>query len=146
MTDLAVFGAGRIGHVHALNAASLPSVRVKYLVDPVASEQRAGLAVRIGADIVSADTVFSDASVDGIVIASSTDTHAGLLLQAARAGKAIFCEKPVSLDFVTVEAVTTAVETFRRAIGDNRRREYRSTAILVRQAVVAPQLHLQDSK
>ncbi|ULJ75567.1 inositol 2-dehydrogenase [Rhizobium gallicum] len=111
MTNLAVFGAGRIGHVHALNAASLPSVRVKYLVDPVASEQRAGLAARIGANIVSADTVFSDASVDGIVIASSTDTHARLLLQAARAGKAIFCEKPVSLDFVTVEAVTSAVET-----------------------------------
>ncbi len=110
MIDLAVFGAGRIGYVHALNVAAHPSVRLKYLVDPVESDQRSELAARTGATVVEPDAVFADPSVNGIVIASSTDTHAGLLLQAARAGKAIFCEKPVSLDFATVATVTEAVE------------------------------------
>lgn len=110
MINLAIFGAGRIGHVHASNAASVQSVRVKYLVDPVASDQAACLAARIGADIVCAESVFSDPSVDGVIIASSTDTHAELLLQAASAGKAIFCEKPISLDFATVETAVRAVE------------------------------------
>lgn len=110
MIELAVFGAGRIGRVHALNAAGHPSVRVRYLVDPVAGEAREGLAAAIGAEIADADAVFDDPLVAGIVIASSTDTHAELLLRAAQAGKAVFCEKPVSLDFATVEAVTEAVE------------------------------------
>ncbi|PYE46317.1 myo-inositol 2-dehydrogenase [Rhizobium sp. PP-F2F-G20b] len=110
MIHLAVFGAGRIGHVHATNAASLPSVGVRYLVDPIESEARSELAANVGADIVEAAQVFADPSVDGVVVASSTDTHAALLIEAARAGKAIFCEKPVSLDFATVETVTDAVE------------------------------------
>ncbi|SCX29136.1 Inositol 2-dehydrogenase [Agrobacterium sp. DSM 25558] len=110
MINLAVFGAGRIGHVHAINASGLGSVQIKYLVDPIAGEHQALLAARLGAESVSADTVFSDSSIDGVIIASSTDTHAELLLKAAKSGKAIFCEKPVSLNFATVEAVTNAVE------------------------------------
>lgn len=110
MIDLAVFGAGRIGQVHALNAAALDSVRVRYLVDPVASTQRDDLAARLGAEIVEPDTVFADPGVAGIVIASSTDTHADLLERAADAGRPVFCEKPVSLDFPTVERVATRVE------------------------------------
>lgn len=110
MINLAVFGTGRIGSVHAMNAAAVPSVRLKYLVDPVATDQRDRLAAKTGAEIADADTVFADATVSGIIIASSTDTHADLLLKAADAGKAIFCEKPVSLDFATVAAVTERVE------------------------------------
>ncbi|MFC3073358.1 inositol 2-dehydrogenase [Shinella pollutisoli] len=110
MIDLAVFGAGRIGRVHALNAAALPAVRMKYLVDPVESDERRDLAARLGAEIVAPEAVFADPSVKGVVIASSTDTHADLVLNAVAAGKAIFCEKPVSLDFSTVERVAKAVE------------------------------------
>lgn len=110
MIDLAVFGAGRIGGVHALNAAAQPGVRLKYIVDPVASDRRAELAVRTGAAIVEPAAVFADPDVAGVVIASSTDTHADLVLQSVAAGKAIFCEKPISLDFATVEAVVERVE------------------------------------
>ncbi len=109
MTTLAVFGAGRIGRVHALNAAALPDVSVRYLVDPIAGPGRDDLAARLRAHVVEAEQVFADPSVDGVVIASSTDTHAALMLAASRAGKAIFCEKPVSLDFRTVEEVSAAV-------------------------------------
>lgn len=109
MINLAIFGAGRIGQVHALNAAASPATRVRYLVDPVAGDQRDGLAARLGAEVVEPDAVFADGAIDGIVIASSTDTHAELLERAVDAGKPVFCEKPVSLDFGTVERVAARV-------------------------------------
>lgn len=111
MIEFAVFGAGRIGQVHASNAAAHPSVRLKYIVDPLASDARSQLIAATGATLVDTDTVFADPEIKGIVVASSTDTHAELLLRAAETGKAVFCEKPVSLDFATVMAVTRAVES-----------------------------------
>ena len=109
MTELAVFGAGRIGQVHAINAAAIPSVRVRYLADPVAGDPRDSLAARIGAKVVDQETVFADPGVDGIVIASSTDSHAALLERAVETRKAVFCEKPISLDFATVQRVAERV-------------------------------------
>lgn len=110
MIDVAVFGAGRIGYVHALNAAAHPHVRLKYIVDPIASAHRAELAEKTNAAIVEAETVFNDGDVDGVIIASSTNTHAALLLRSVEARKAVFCEKPISLDFATVAEVTAKVE------------------------------------
>lgn len=110
MIDVAVFGAGRIGCVHAMNAAANPSIRVKYVVDPVASDRRSELAVKTGAVIADADAVFADKTIAGVVIASSTDTHAELLVRAGEAGKAIFCEKPISLDFAAVAEAAEKVE------------------------------------
>ena len=109
MIKLAVFGAGRIGYVHALNAASLPSVRLEYIVDPIPSAHLDDLATKTGARVVEADTVFADPSIDGVIIASSTDTHAELILKAVAAGKSMFCEKPISLNFKLVTEVAEAV-------------------------------------
>ncbi|WP_210270211.1 inositol 2-dehydrogenase [Aureimonas sp. ME7] len=106
---LAIFGAGRIGQVHARNAAAHPSVEVAYLVDPVASPGRDTLATEIGARVVDADAAFADDRIDGVVVASSTDTHADLVARAADAGKAVFCEKPISLDFAKTEALAERV-------------------------------------
>lgn len=110
MIKLAVFGAGRIGYVHALNAAAHPSVKLDYLVDPVPSAHLDELAAKTGARIVDADTVFADPTVQGVVIASSTDTHADLILKSVAAGKAMFCEKPISLNFSLVSEVADTVE------------------------------------
>ena len=109
MIKLAVFGAGRIGYVHALNAAALPSVKLQYVVDPVPSAHLDDLAAKTGARIVDTDTVFADPSIDGVIIASSTDTHAELILKAVAGGKAMFCEKPISLNFKLVTEVAEAV-------------------------------------
>lgn len=111
MIKLAVFGAGRIGYVHALNAASHPSVKLEYIVDPVPSAHLNELADKTGAKVVDADTVFADPSIQGVVIASSTDTHAELILKSVAAGKAMFCEKPISLNFKLVSEVAQAVAT-----------------------------------
>ncbi|WP_428243328.1 inositol 2-dehydrogenase [Gynuella sp.] len=110
MINLAIFGTGRIGTVHALNAAANPEANVKYLVDPVRSHHMTELAKKTAALEADVDTVFADEDVHGIVIASSTDSHADLLMRAARAGKAVFCEKPISLDFATTISTVESLE------------------------------------
>ncbi|SLN62542.1 Inositol 2-dehydrogenase [Aquimixticola soesokkakensis] len=110
MLKLACFGAGRIGQVHATNAAAHPDVDLVYLVDPVDTSTRNALATQTGARIVTPQEVFDDPQIDGLIIASSTDSHADLLLKAAQAGKAVFCEKPISLDFALTRRVVAAVE------------------------------------
>lgn len=110
MTTLACFGAGRIGRIHAGNAAAHPGIILKYLVDPIAGPAAEALAASCGAALVNDDRVFDDPAVDGIIIASSTDSHADLLSRAAQAGKAVFCEKPISLDFRLTRQVTAQVE------------------------------------
>jgi myo-inositol 2-dehydrogenase/D-chiro-inositol 1-dehydrogenase len=96
MTDVALFGAGRIGKIHAGNLVRQPGVRLKYVVD-VNATAAAELAAKHGAQVGGADQVFGDASIKAVVIGSSTDTHAELIQRAAAAKKAIFCEKPVDL-------------------------------------------------
>jgi myo-inositol 2-dehydrogenase / D-chiro-inositol 1-dehydrogenase len=110
MIDLAVFGAGRIGGVHARNAARQPRARLKYVVDPVASAAREQLLAETGAQLVESEVVFADAAIAGVVIASPTDTHAALILSAIETGKPLFCEKPISLDFPTVVKIAQKVE------------------------------------
>ena len=96
MTDVALFGAGRIGKIHAGNLVRQPGVRLKYVVD-VNAAAAAELAQKYGAQVGSAEQVFGDAGVKAVVIGSSTDTHAELIQRSAAAAKAIFCEKPVDL-------------------------------------------------
>src|SRR6476619_3872588 len=97
MTNVAIFGAGRIGKIHAGNLARHPGVSLKYVVDvfPAAANE---LATQHRAKTADTETAIGDSSVSAVVIASSTDTHADLILRSAAAGKAIFCEKPVDLD------------------------------------------------
>jgi len=96
MTEVAIFGAGRIGKIHAGNLARQPGVRLKWVVDPDGAAAGA-LAEAHGAKVADRDAVFADRSVGAVVVASSTDTHADLIERAAAAGMAIFCEKPVDL-------------------------------------------------
>jgi myo-inositol 2-dehydrogenase/D-chiro-inositol 1-dehydrogenase len=110
MMGFALFGAGRIGVVHAANiAASHPRATLKYVYDtnPAAAQST---AARYGAEsAASVEAVLGDSSVDAVVIASSTDTHVDLITAAARAGKAILCEKPIDLDIERVEHCRRAI-------------------------------------
>jgi len=103
------FGAGRIGHIHADNLSRHPDAELVYVVDVVA-DAAAALADRYGARSVSPDQALADASIDAVVIASSTDTHADLVEAAARAGKAIFCEKPIDLSAQRVDDCLRVVD------------------------------------
>jgi myo-inositol 2-dehydrogenase/D-chiro-inositol 1-dehydrogenase len=112
MTDVALFGAGRIGKIHAGNLARQPGVALKYVVD-VNSAAASELAAKHGAKVGTADQIFGDASVKAVVIGSSTDTHAELIMRAAKAGKAIFCEKPVDLALARARECAAAVASAR---------------------------------
>lgn len=108
MIEVALFGAGRIGKIHAANLFAHQGVRLKYVVDTHAPSAQA-LAEQYGATVSDTDTALGDSSVGAVVIASSTDTHAELILRAAAAGKAIFCEKPVDLDLARARDCAAAV-------------------------------------
>jgi len=97
MIEVALFGAGRIGKIHAANLARHPKARLRYVVD-VHDAAAAELAHAHGARVATAEQALADPAVAAVVIGSSTDTHADLIQRSALAGKAIFCEKPVDLD------------------------------------------------
>ena len=109
MKNVAVFGAGRIGRIHASNVAALPGVRLKFVCDPVA-DSAALLAAQLGAAVSTPEAVLADASIDAVVIASPTDTHSELIHRAAAAGKHIFCEKPVDLSVPRAAECAAAVK------------------------------------
>ena len=99
---MGVVGVGRIGRMHAsLLARQVPGASVAMVHDAHGDVAR-GVADELG---VAAAT-----DVDAVAICTSTDTHADLIVAAARAGKAIFCEKPVSLDLAEVDRALSAVE------------------------------------
>ena len=109
MKNVAIFGAGRIGRIHAANLAALPGVSLKYVCDPMAGAA-AELAHKHGAQVAQVDAVFADPSINVVAIASSTDTHSDLISRAAAAGKHIFCEKPVDLSVPRARACAAAVK------------------------------------
>ena len=106
--EVALFGAGRIGKIHAANLAAQPGVELKYVVD-VSASAASELAQKHGAKVVDVDAALKDSAVAAVVIASSTDTHADLIIRAAGSGKAIFCEKPVDLALARARACVDAV-------------------------------------
>ncbi|HEV7718183.1 MAG TPA: inositol 2-dehydrogenase [Arsenicitalea sp.] len=109
MVRFGVLGAGRIGKVHARTLHESGRAQVAYVADAV-PEAAAALAASVGAKVASVDDVIAARDVDAILICSPTDTHADLIEQAARAGKAVLCEKPVSLSVERIEQCLAVVE------------------------------------
>ena len=108
MKNVAVFGAGRIGRIHATNVAALPGVKLKFVCDPVA-DSATQLAGALGAQVSTPEAVLADKTIDAVLIGSPTDTHSDLIHRAAAAGKHIFCEKPVDLSVPRAEECARAV-------------------------------------
>jgi len=109
MKHVAVFGAGRIGRIHASNLAALPGVQLQAICDPSA-EAASDLAQSLGAKVSTMEAVLADKQIDAIAICSPTTTHSDLITRAAAAGKHIFCEKPVDLSVPRAQACADAVK------------------------------------
>ena len=122
MHQIAIFGAGRIGTVHAANIAAHSKCSLAAVADPNLDAANR-LAGAYGAEVRSADAIFGDANIKAVLIASATDTHADLIEAAARADKQIFCEKPVDLSVPRVKDCLAAVDTagVQMMVGFNRR-------------------------
>ncbi len=116
MLNLAIFGAGRIGQIHARNAAAMPELTLKYVVDPNNAAADA-LARQTAAKVSDIDAVLGDASVAGVIIASATNAHLDQALHAAAAGKKIFCEKPLDLDLGRARQAAPQLSSARMLLG-----------------------------
>jgi len=102
---LGLIGAGRIGPVHAETLAfRVPQARLAAIAD---LKQPAAQAVasrcNIPKVVSSGREIIADPAIDAVAICSPTDTHADLIVAAARAGKHIFCEKPISLSLKEID-------------------------------------------
>ena len=121
---IGVIGAGRIGRLHAENAARLPGVRLVAVGDPCPG--RAGAVVAgCGQGLACTDPaeVLSHPDVEAVLICSSTETHVPLLTAAAAAHKHVFCEKPLDFEPARIQSALAAVEGagVRLQVGFNRR-------------------------
>jgi myo-inositol 2-dehydrogenase/D-chiro-inositol 1-dehydrogenase len=108
---IGVIGCGRIGRLHCENLARMRGVEIVGVSDlrlDVAKEVAA--AVRVGRAFDDPRRLLQDTSIDALVIASPTDTHAPFLWEAATRGKHIFCEKPLDLDLAKARAAVRSAE------------------------------------
>src|SRR5690349_823665 len=95
---LGVIGLGRIGQLHASNLARTSTVELVCVVDAVEEVARS-TGERLGVAWSTAyDTLLTDPNVEGVVVATPTALHAGMVEAAASAAKHVFCEKPISLE------------------------------------------------
>ena len=122
---IGIIGAGRIGKVHAETVAfGLPEAEIVSITDlDHNAARRVADRCRIACVAASSEEIFSDPRIDAVLICSSTDTHAELIVAAARAGKHIFCEKPIAHDLAKIDAALEAVAKagVKLQIGFNRR-------------------------
>ncbi|MGI9393234.1 MAG: inositol 2-dehydrogenase [Boseongicola sp.] len=120
--NIAVLGAGRIGQVHAAAVASVPDANLVAVSDPDSAAAES-LRDRFGAEIKSIADIHDSADIDAVIICTPTDTHADLIDLFARAGKAVFCEKPIDLDVARVRASLEVVNETSATlmVGFNRR-------------------------
>ncbi|PRY82904.1 inositol 2-dehydrogenase [Donghicola tyrosinivorans] len=131
---LALIGAGRIANVHADAITANPDATLVAVTDPCA-EAAEKLATRTGARVATPEDIAADEEIDGVLICTPTSTHADLIETFAKAGKHIFCEKPVDLDLARAQQVVTIAQTagVKLMLGFNRR--YDPNFAAARQAI-----------
>jgi myo-inositol 2-dehydrogenase / D-chiro-inositol 1-dehydrogenase len=117
-----LLGAGRIGKVHAKTINDNPSGTLVAVTDavPAAAES---IERQYGCQTRSIEAIESATDIDAVIICTPTDTHADLIERFSRAGKAVFCEKPIDLDIDRVKACLKVVEETKAKlmVGFNRR-------------------------
>src|ERR1700739_1272851 len=109
MLKIAVIGTGFIGSVHAKNIARHPGAELVAVSD-ANIEFAKNIAEATGARAVSdIGEIFNNKGIDAVLISTPTDTHVDYLRRAAQAGKSIYCEKPIGLDYEEAEQAVRAV-------------------------------------
>ncbi len=123
--NVGVIGTGRIGRLHAQNLVfRIPQANLLAVSDIIV-EAAQGVAAELGVPAAYQDhrRILDDRDIDAVLICSSTDTHAQIIVEAAEAGKQIFCEKPIALDLAKIDHALAAVEKagVKLQVGFNRR-------------------------
>lgn len=103
MINIAVIGAGRMGQIYCHNVAKNEHCKLVYVVGRTL-ESASKLAHKYQAPACTEiSVVINNEAIDAIIIASPTPTHLDIVTMAAKAGKAVFCEKPIDLDIHRVD-------------------------------------------
>ncbi|QPL04909.1 MULTISPECIES: inositol 2-dehydrogenase [Actinomyces] len=137
MLNIAIIGAGRIGHVHARTVAAHPQARLALVCDPF-GDAAESLAAEYGArSCKEAEEVFNDPEIDAVIVGSPTPLHIPHLLAAAKAGKAVLCEKPIALDITDVEAAKDELDAITTPVMFGFNRRFDPSFAAVREAVAA---------
>ncbi|MGL4319712.1 MAG: Gfo/Idh/MocA family oxidoreductase, partial [Paracoccaceae bacterium] len=117
-----LLGAGRIGKVHAKAIHADGNATLVAVADamPLAATN---IADAYGCEVRTIDAILAAKDIDAVVICTPTDTHADLIEAFAKAGKAIFCEKPIDLSLARVMACLKVVRDTKAVlmVGFNRR-------------------------
>lgn len=123
--NLGLIGAGRIGRVHAESIMfRIPNATLLGVSDVnLAGAQTCAADFGIPAAYEDHRILLDNPAIDAVVICSSTDTHTRLIIEAAEAGKHIFCEKPIALDLAAIDRALATVARcgVKLQIGFNRR-------------------------
>jgi myo-inositol 2-dehydrogenase/D-chiro-inositol 1-dehydrogenase len=132
-----VIGTGRIGRMHAeLLTASVPGAALAAVSDavmPLAAE----VGTALGVPVLETRHLLDNDAIDAVAICSSTDTHVPLLVAAAEAGKAVFCEKPISLDLAEVDRALSEAERTATPLMVGFNRRFDASHAAVRHAVAS---------
>lgn len=140
MLKIGIIGAGRIGKVHCESIMCyVKGATVKTVADPFMNEETAAWLKNMGVSNTTKDykEILADKEIDAVLICSSTDTHSPISIEAIKAGKHVFCEKPVDHDIAKILEVKKALagSNVKYQVGFNRRFDHNFAA--VREAVKA---------
>ena len=118
----ALLGAGRIGKVHAKAVTSNPAAKLVAVADAMEKAAQ-DIASQYGCEVRTIEAIAAAKDIDAVVICTPTDTHADLIETFSKAGKAIFCEKPIDLSVKRVEECLKVVAANKTTlmVGFNRR-------------------------
>lgn len=107
---IGILGIGRIGKLHLENIVNMEGTEIVAAMNP--TEEGRSYAERFHIPIITsdADIIIRNPEIDAVLISSPTHTHAEYVIRAARAGKAIFCEKPLDLSLDRVKETLVIVE------------------------------------
>lgn len=108
MLRIGILGCGRIGQVHARSLMRTVDASLVAVADafPAAAQS---LADQTGAEVRDVKAIIGGSDIDAVIICTPTDTHYELIHAAAKAGKAIFCEKPVDMSAGRIRECMEAV-------------------------------------
>lgn len=128
-----VIGAGRIGKIHAANIAARKDCEVRLIAD-VDQAAAQSLAEATGAKVAGIAAIIAAPEIDAVAICAPTDMHADLIERAAKAKKAVFCEKPVDLSADRIRQCLKVVQAAGAPlmIGFNRRFDPHFAAVRAR--------------
>lgn len=134
MIKVGIIGAGRIGRVHSESITKyVKGAEIKAISDVRVTEELKEWAKGMGIPNVYEDykLILQDPEIDAVLVCSSTNTHAPISIEAAQAGKHIFCEKPIDADVGRIQQVLAEVEKagVKFQVGFNRRFDHNFKAI-----------------